>query len=355
MAITDAQKLDYLWKKLGYGVTKTDVNSIKNATNESIASPLLLRGDKLWTEASAIPATKPNASTSIVEIYDDTGNGTATVECSADTTASANRTWKTNLTDWIPPEFGATYQLKVYMDNAGASTPETTGTQLFAAGSGNNDQWFFDYQSGVVHFIGTNLPTGIAGKAIYVVGARYIGQIGNSYSSLSIGNFNITNNTIESTNTDGEIILDPNGTGDITLGSDRVIAGNTSNTSVNHSMNVLSGTSTDSFPTELFMSGNTRINLPNNTTMMFEADIVGRQQNGTNHCAFRLQGVIDNTGGTTVIVNTVNETIVAETNDAWAVEATADDTNDTVVIKVYGVSSTTIKWVAFVKTTAITH
>ena len=27
MAITDAKKVDYLWKKLGYGVTKTDTNA----------------------------------------------------------------------------------------------------------------------------------------------------------------------------------------------------------------------------------------------------------------------------------------------------------------------------------------
>ena len=39
MAISDDQKIDYLWKKLGYGASKTDINSIKGATNESIPSP----------------------------------------------------------------------------------------------------------------------------------------------------------------------------------------------------------------------------------------------------------------------------------------------------------------------------
>ena len=43
--IIDSRKVDYLWKKLGYGRSKTDVNSIKNATNESIPSPLFIRGD----------------------------------------------------------------------------------------------------------------------------------------------------------------------------------------------------------------------------------------------------------------------------------------------------------------------
>ena len=46
MAVSDNQKLDYLWKKLGYGVAKTDTNDQKLAANESIVSPLLLRADK---------------------------------------------------------------------------------------------------------------------------------------------------------------------------------------------------------------------------------------------------------------------------------------------------------------------
>jgi hypothetical protein len=170
MAINDNQKLDYLWKKLGYGVSKTDINSVKNATNESIPSPLLLRGDKLWAEASLIPAVIPTSDTTQVQLE--------TSETTADATASANRTWKTNTTDWIPPEFGSTYQVKVYLDNSGAANPASTGTQLFAAGSGNNDEWFFDYQSGVLNFIGDNLPSGISGKIVYIVGARYIGNFG---------------------------------------------------------------------------------------------------------------------------------------------------------------------------------
>ena len=62
MAINDTQKLDYLWKKLGYGLSKTDTNANKTATNESIASPLLLRGDNVWSQAQDIPAAKPSSS-----------------------------------------------------------------------------------------------------------------------------------------------------------------------------------------------------------------------------------------------------------------------------------------------------
>ena len=41
MAITDTQKVDYLFKKVGYGVTKTDTVLHKLAPNESNPSPYL--------------------------------------------------------------------------------------------------------------------------------------------------------------------------------------------------------------------------------------------------------------------------------------------------------------------------
>ena len=174
MAISEAQKVDFLWKKLGYGRAKTDTNANKKATNESIASPLLLRGNNVWSQAGDIPATMPASSAGVVTVYPTS----APDETVADATASTNRTWKTELTDWIPPEIGSTYLVKVYIHTAGdASNAAASGTQVFGAGSGNNDEWFFDYQSGTLHFIGTNLPNGVnfSGKSVYVSGARYTG------------------------------------------------------------------------------------------------------------------------------------------------------------------------------------
>lgn len=172
MAITDTQKVDYLWKKIGYGRAKTDVNSIKNATNESISSPLLLRGEEVWAESYLIPSSIPGSSTNEVTVYPTS----SPVECTADITASTNRTWKTGTVDWIPPEIGSTYLIKVYLHTAGdAANAASSGTQVFGAGSGNNDEWFFDYKSGVLNFIGTNLPSGISGKSVYISGAVYTG------------------------------------------------------------------------------------------------------------------------------------------------------------------------------------
>ena len=103
------------------------------------------------------------------------------VECTSDVTATANRTWKTGTTDWIPPEFGSTYLVSVYIhtssDPAGAIS---ISNKVFTTGSGNNDEWFFDYQSGVLHFIGDNLPNGVnfTGKSVYITGAVYSGSFG---------------------------------------------------------------------------------------------------------------------------------------------------------------------------------
>src|SRR5210317_1059282 len=198
MAITDAKKVDYLWKKIGYGATKTDTNANKLAPNEAIASPLLLRGDKTWNQASSIPAVLPGSSSGVVTVY-PTSNPNETTE---DLTATAKRTWKTGITDWIPPEFGSTYQVKVYIHTAGDAAGATGGDQVFATGSGNDDEWFFDYQSGVLHFISTNLPNGVSftGKSVYISGARYTGTFGVGSSAAStLGNLSVDDTTLTST------------------------------------------------------------------------------------------------------------------------------------------------------------
>jgi hypothetical protein len=178
MAISDDQKLDYLWKKIAFAATKTDTNANKLAANEAIPSTFLNRGDTLWNQADQIPAARPSTSSGVVTVYSDSTNNT--VETTADGTSTQYRTWKTGLTNWIPPEYGASYLVSVYVSGTSDSAPETNGTRLFTTGSGNNDEWFFDYASGVLNFIGDNLPNGInfTNKTIYIKGARYTGTIG---------------------------------------------------------------------------------------------------------------------------------------------------------------------------------
>ena len=176
MSIQDTKKVDLLWKKLGYGVSKTDDANRKSPSNESIASPLLIRGDRIWTESHLIPSVLPQTSSTVVEVKSAyLGN---TVKCVEDITSTPLRTWKTSLTDWIPVEFGPTYQVKVYVDDDDTDNPTVTGTRLFADGTGS-DEWYFDYSAGVLHFIGDTLPQAVvSGKVIYITGARYVGDTG---------------------------------------------------------------------------------------------------------------------------------------------------------------------------------
>lgn len=170
MAISDSQKVDLLWKKVGFGKAKTDTNAQKKAPNESIVSDLIIKPAEVWSDVGSIPSTIPSSNTAVLRIYSE-------LETTEDSSATNNRTWKTGTTNWVPPKFGATYQLKVYVDTAGSGNPASNGTQLFETGSGNDDQWYFDYQSGTLNFIGTNLPSGVSdGNSIFVSGAKYQGN-----------------------------------------------------------------------------------------------------------------------------------------------------------------------------------
>jgi len=135
MSIPISQKVDLLYKQ-AFGVTKTDTESNKSPR-----------------QADQIPGTAA-AVASIVQAY----TGSSAVECTADNTTvpvgGVYPTWKTDLTYWIPQEFGATYAVAVYVDDSGVADPTSTGTQIFGAGSGGTGEFFYNYQSGVLNFIG---------------------------------------------------------------------------------------------------------------------------------------------------------------------------------------------------------
>jgi len=218
MTITVDQQVDFLWKKIGYDVAKTDVANLKSATNESIVSLPLLPGDKIWNQSDQIGNVQPSSTTGVVFVHSDANNNS--LQCTQDVTATPNRTWLTGYTDWIPTVYGSTYNIKVYVDSTGSTTPQTTGIQLYASGSStlgvsNNDEWFFDYQAGVLNFIGTNLPNGInfTGKSVFIVGARYTGTKGlNSFANSTLGNLTISGGDTITNNTGGNV-----GIGNITV------------------------------------------------------------------------------------------------------------------------------------------
>jgi cytoskeletal protein CcmA (bactofilin family) len=202
MAISQTQIVDYLYKKLGYGVSKTDYPSAKSPSNETIGSPLLVAGDTIWQLSGEIPNTtaEPQSNSSAVTVYNDTLS--STVQCTVDvTTVTPNETWFTNLTDWISAEFGSGYQVQAYAAPPGTANPSINGVWMPPHGTGNNDAWFFDYQSGVINFADVNIPAPIvygSGNVVYVTGARYTGQkgISNFPQGLNLGNLSVSGNAI---------------------------------------------------------------------------------------------------------------------------------------------------------------
>jgi len=255
MAISDSQKVDALYKKLLFGVSKTDTAIAKSPSNESVASPLLLRGDIIWNQSDQVPATPPASSTSVVGVYSDVTSNT--VLTTMDATATPNRTWKTGSTNWITPEFGSQYTVQVYAATSGVANPQTSGTKLFSDGNGNNDAWQFDYQAGVLNFLDTNIPTALTGKVIYIAGYRYIGTTGlsnaDTVATTVTNNLSVVDGVSSTSTTTGALIVN----GGVGIG-ENINIGN--NMTVGNTVTILSTTSSTSTLTgALLVSGGVSI------------------------------------------------------------------------------------------------
>jgi hypothetical protein len=218
---SDSQKVDFLWKKIVYGAAKTDISGNIDATNEPNPSPLLIRGDKILQQSDLIANVIPGSNSSVVTVYPTT----FPIECTSTAgIPTPTLTWQTGRTFWVPPEFGSTYQIKVYISPSGqAANVLTKGTQVFATGSGNNDLWVFDYQAGILNFNSNNTPyagggpISFTGNSVYISGAVYSGLFGlpgtGNIGNLLLGNITFNGNTISSNQTNGNIMIDAPGTG----------------------------------------------------------------------------------------------------------------------------------------------
>ena len=124
------------------------------------------------------------------------------------------------------------------------------------------------------------------------------------------------------------------------------------------SLFVLRRYTTNSVPTELFLDGGEqggrRMLLANNGGWLFDAIVIAR--NSTGDCAgFQIKNMIKNVGGVTSLVDVPSVTRLPSdpATASWNVTVEADDTNDALVIKVTGANSTTIRWVASVRTVEV--
>jgi len=94
----------------------------------------------------------------------------------------------------------------------------------------------------------------------------------------------------------------------------------------------------------------TSIAVRQDSSMMFRAEIVARRTGTqTESAAYEIVGCIKNDNGTTALQGTITKTVIAEADSNWDVTAVANNTDDTLDIKVTGAAGKNINWVAKVK------
>ena len=201
MAIDNNEKIDLLWKKVGFGVSKTATSASKAGSNETVASPLPVYASNIWTQtdSASIPPVAPATSTSTV----DRRYGATAIRMTNDGTSAPNLSWIAHsvqgdvgsamITDFIPATFGSSYSVKVYIGD-----PAVKAARLFP--DTTDQEWVFDYVSGVLHFIGTTIPTSktatigsgsvsMAVDGVYIEVYRYIGNKGVAASGATSKNY----------------------------------------------------------------------------------------------------------------------------------------------------------------------
>ena len=121
------------------------------------------------------------------------------------------------------------------------------------------------------------------------------------------------------------------------------------------SMYVLRTSTANSTQTEMFLDGSSaRMTIASGRTLVFEIQVIARSSGNTS-AAYLIKGALDNNGGTTSFLNTPIVEVLGEDVGSWDATVEADNTNDALVLKVTGAASTTIRWVATVRTTEVSH
>ncbi len=104
---------------------------------------------------------------------------------------------------------------------------------------------------------------------------------------------------------------------------------------------------------ELFLNGSSeRLTIASNRRLTFDILVIaGDNSAPRNSAGYRINGLIENSGGTTVFVGTPAVTILGEDQATWNVSVTANDTYDALVITATG----TARWVATARTIELTY
>jgi hypothetical protein len=123
------------------------------------------------------------------------------------------------------------------------------------------------------------------------------------------------------------------------------------------SLYVLRRTLTAAVTNELFLDGDAatqRLRIPVEGTWTFDILVCARTDAGAS-AGYRVSGVIRNNAGATALVGTPVKTVLGEDMATWDVFVEADNANDALAVKAYGVGTPVVptRWVATVRTTEV--
>jgi len=108
---------------------------------------------------------------------------------------------------------------------------------------------------------------------------------------------------------------------------------------------------------ELFLDGaSEQLLIASDTVWTFNILIVGTTSGSTKSFGFRIEGVIENDGGTTTLLASTVTTIYDTDDTDFDARVTADDTNDALAVEVQDSTSGSdvVQWVASVQTAEVT-
>ena len=105
---------------------------------------------------------------------------------------------------------------------------------------------------------------------------------------------------------------------------------------------VLSGTTANATPTEIFVDGTSpnRVDVATGSTITFSALVAARS--ATESAGYKIEGVIKNDAGTAALVGVVAKTVFAEEDIAWDITVTA--ANNALTFIVTGDSVDSVSW-----------
>lgn len=353
MAISQIAKVDFLWKKILFGMTKSDTDTAKAGNNEAIPSPLPAYASQIWTQTAItdIPATPPVNTTAVIQVKKTLDRVVTTADATAGT--PGNRpTWLTSLVDWIPPTFGSGYAVEVFLGD-----PLAGGSQIFPGTT--NEEWVFDYNAGILHFP-TNLPTGNAqwANGVYIRGYRYVGTKGVTSGSTQL---------LYSENGTPAIAPLAQGAVSVALGDGALAQAHgavvQAGGAFSHSGDaqsgsyVMRGITSDGNFNELFLNGSSdKLLVGADTTIAFSITVVGKRTDASTESAvYEMRGAIDR--ATTVLstrmIGGINKMTISEDRPIWDISVDADTFIGALRLKVKGEAGKTIRWVAHIRTVEV--